>query len=538
MRTLETDVLIIGSGLAGLRAAIEAAKQGVNTTVISKGVGSNTALGGGGFNLATSEFGVEDHIRATLSSGKNLNDRELVRELAVKGAKEAEFLRGIGVDLISQQYGLFVDRRSFPSKMLGGRIIVRKLIEEASKYDQIQFISHFFVYKILLVDNQVTGVVGFNKDGHSCLISSKATILATGGGGGIYERNDNHKRILGDGYALAMEIGLPLFDMEFVQFVPFAVAEPRLPQILIYPPYPKEAKLLDAHGNDFLKKYKINMDLNELILRSRDEISCLVYKESERGKVFMDFTNVPNDKWEHYPLNLFPKQRFNFREKPFQIAPVTHFFMGGIKIRPSGETDRKGFFAAGEVTAGVHGANRMGGNAFTECLVFGANSGLSASKYSKNITLKRPSFTEECLKPLIQGEGSSDIRSEILKLLKSIREIAWRYAGPVRNGIAMKEALSLLERLKNDLEDLKVRNTTELISKKEVENSLLVMKAILVSSLAREESRGAFQREDYPQEDGSKFPKRISIKMSDKAKDLEVPQVFSHPGEIRENSLE
>jgi succinate dehydrogenase/fumarate reductase flavoprotein subunit len=174
----------------------------------------------------------------------------------------------------------------------------------------------------------------------------------------------------------------------------------------------------------------------------------------------------------------------------------------------------------------------MGGNAFTECLVFGANSGLSASEYAKRITLKKVSPTEEWLRPLIQGGGSSDVRYEILKLLKRIREIAWRYAGPIRNGVAMRGALSLLEKLGNDLENLKVKNPTEFISKKEAENSLMVLKAILISSLARKESRGAFQREEYPQEDGSKFPKRISVKKGEKGKDFEVLEVSSHPGEM------
>jgi succinate dehydrogenase/fumarate reductase flavoprotein subunit len=530
MQTLETDVLVIGGGAAGLRAAIEAARNGVSTTVISKspiGVGSNSMLAAGGFSGPIADFGVEDHIVKTVRIGKDLNDRELVRELAVSGIKEFEFLRQIGVDLIPQPYGYFVDRRLHPKKMLGGRIVVRKLIHEALKYNQIQFLPQYFVYKILFQDDRVSGVIGFDKNRHPCLISSKAIILATGGGAGIYERNDNHRRILGDGYALAMEIGLPLFDMEFVQFVPFAFAEPGLPQVILYPPLPKETKIRDGQGNDFLKKYGIEKDLNELIISSRDEMCYLIYKESQTGKVFMDCTHVADENWDKYPLNLFPQKRFNFREKSFQIAPVAHLFMGGIRINPSSETDVQGLFAAGEVTAGVHGANRMGGNAFTECLVFGANSGLSASQYAKRIVLEKPSFnSEEWLKSLIREKTNSSTRHLILELLRRIREIAWRYAGPIRNEMQMKQALSLLEQVGHDLENIEAPNTTDLISKKEAGNAALVMKAILLSSLARQESRGALQRDDYPQQDGSKSLKRVFVKASGSGQDLSVHEVF------------
>jgi succinate dehydrogenase/fumarate reductase flavoprotein subunit len=529
MQSFETDVLVIGSGLAGFRAAIEAARHGVRTIVVSKSsieVGSNSSLAGGGISIATSGFSVEDLVSKTLNTGKNLNDRELVKSLALNGTREIEFLRGIGVRLVLTENGSRVDRASFPSKMRGGRILLKGLIREARKYDQIQFIPHVYVYRILLSGDRVSGVVGFTNDGFPCLISSKATILATGGGGGIYGRNDNCKGILGDGYALALGIGLPLLDMEFVQFFPFGFAELGLPQTIIYPPYPREIRLLDAEGNDLLKKYNIETTLNELAVSSRDKLCTLIYKESQTGEVLMDCTHVSGEKWNEYPLSLFPKHRFNFKERPFRIAPIAHFFMGGLKILSTGETDLQGLFAAGEVTSGVHGANRMGGNGLAECLVFGANSGLSASTYAKTSNLKKASFDlEEELKPLAQGKVNLETRNRLWALLKKIRKVAWKYAGPVRNEAGMREALSELEGLRQALQDVSINQTIELISKKEVENSLLVLKAILVSSLARQESRGAFQREDYPQE--HKWVKRVSVQMNDRGKDLEIREVIS-----------
>jgi succinate dehydrogenase/fumarate reductase flavoprotein subunit len=529
MQSLQTDVLVIGSGAAGLRAAIEAARNGVSVAVISKsptGVGSNSVLAAGGFSGPVANFGVEDHMTKTLRTGKDLNDRGLVRELAVNGEKEFEFLKQIGVDLIPQPSGYWVDKKLFPVKILGGRIIVNKLIQEALKYNQIRFFPNTFVYKLLLEDDRVSGMIGFDKDHNLCLISSKSIILATGGGAGIYERNDNYKRMLGDGYALAMEIGLPLYDMEFVQFVPFAFSEPGLPQMVVYPPFPEEAKIINEEGSDLLEKYGMKMDLNELNITSRDELCSLIYKESQTRKVFMDCTHVPDEKWEVYPLNLFPKKRFNFRQKPFQIAPVAHFFMGGIKIKPSSETDIQGLFAAGEVTAGVHGANRMGGNALTECLVFGASSGLSASQYAKSVLLEKPSFhSEGWLKPFLRDKTNSRIRQQLPELLKRIREIAWRSAGPIRNESGMKQGLSLLENIGQAIQNLDSANPAELISKKEAGNAVLVLKAILLSSLARKESRGAFQRDDFPQQNRSEILKRVFVKTSGICDDLSAHEV-------------
>ena len=241
----------------------------------------------------------------------------------------------------------------------------------------------------------------------------------------------------------------------------------------------------------------------------------------------MDYTRVSDEKWDQYPLSLFPQHRFNFKERPFRIAPIAHFFMGGLRILPTGETGLPGLFAAGEVTSGIHGANRMGGNALAECLVFGAHSGLNASTYAKASELKKASFgLEEELKPLGQGEANFEIRNRLMLLLKKIRRTAWKHAGPVRSEAAMREALSELERLSQTLQEISPNQTTELISKREVENSLVVLKAILVSSLARQESRGAFQREDYPRE--PKLMKRISVEMNGRTKSLEVQEVFSH----------
>jgi fumarate reductase (CoM/CoB) subunit A len=529
MKSYDTDVLVIGSGLAGLRAAIEAAKHDVRVTVVSKsaiGVG-NTVLAAGRFTMAGPGFSEEQHTEATLHIGKKLNDRELVNELATKGVREIEFLKEIGINLIFRPFGYWTDTESFHPKALGGRVLATRFTQAAMKYSQLSFMPHFFVHEVLMSHDTACGVIGFDREGRLCLISAGAVILASGGGGGIYARNDNQKRILGDGYALAMESGTPVFDMEFVQFVPFAFAEPGLPQTLVYPPIPEEARLVDSSKNDLLKKHGVNIDLNEVMRSARDQASCLVYTESQSGGAFMDYTAVPEEKWRVFPLNLFPVSRFPFSKRPFRIAPVVHFFMGGVRITRSGETGIPGLFAAGEVASGVHGANRMGGNALTECLVFGANSGFAAAGYAKTNRPKKGTEQGEQVRGLMQMGDSGNSAEEIRKALQTVREIAWQYAGPIREGEGLRKGLALLGETRNRLEKVGVSTVRGLIAKKEVENASLVLEAILVSSIARTSNLGAFQRLDCTEETQTP-PGSIGVRMTGKDRVLEVIQGGAH----------
>ena len=527
MQSLETEVLIIGGGLAGLRAAIESARNGMRTMIVSKspiGMGSNSVLAGGGFSIPTEETGIENHIKETLRIGKGLNDRELVNELARSGSKEIEFLKTLGVNLVHKPpLGYVVNLEEYMGKVLGGRIVIKKMIQEAFKYEKIQFLPNFFVYKMLCREDQVSGVIGFDQESRPCSIFSKSVVLATGGGGGIYRRNDNYKRILGDGYALALETGLPLMDMEFVQFYPFGIAEPGLPQSMIYLPLPDGAKLLDAQGNDLPRKYGLEMSLNEIAMTLRDKMAFLIYMENEKGGVFMDYTRTPVSQFNKYPLSILPNKKFNFTEKPFRISPLAHFFMGGVKITLSGETTIPGLFAAGEVTGGVHGASRMGGNALAECLVFGAKSGHSAAEFARRKTSKKKT------RPLMDWPGvliaGTKEEKKTLRLTgvqKTLQDLAWQCAGPVRSEEKLKEGLSSLDVLRREFEDFKASSVKDLITRREFETSFTVLKAIMTSSLARMESRGAFQREDYPLEGGPEFLKRISLRLTGQEGNLEV----------------
>jgi succinate dehydrogenase/fumarate reductase flavoprotein subunit len=237
----------------------------------------------------------------------------------------------------------------------------------------------------------------------------------------------------------------------------------------------------------------------------------------------MDYTRVRDEQWQKYPLNLFPQKKFDFKKNLFGIAPLAHFFMGGVKVGSSGETNMKGLFAAGEVTGGVHGANRMGGNSLAECLVFGAKAGHGAAEYAKSLVPgKTPSIPDDWPGNLLGGTPALKGSPKVLARLRALRDLAWRCAGPLRNEKAMKEGISSIESWQQNLKDLDVSQTSDLILKRELETSLLVLKAILTASLVRKESRGAFQREDHPEEGGSELLKRVSIRMKSGGEDLET----------------
>jgi succinate dehydrogenase/fumarate reductase flavoprotein subunit len=292
---------------------------------------------------------------------------------------------------------------------------------------------------------------------------------------------------------------------------------------MIYPPYPEEVRILDCEGKDFLKKHGIDMSLDRLVVTLRDKSCYLIYKESQTSKVCMDYTRVPDSRWDEFPLTLFPKKRFSFKQNPFGISPLAHFFMGGIKVKPTGETGIPGLYAAGEVAGGLHGSNRMGGTALAECLVFGARSGYQAAQYAKNRILKRiPPIPKDWPGELLVSSAGLKSAPNTSAVFRAVRDLAWKYAGPVRNEEQMREGLSLLDARRRKLDRLPVCQISELISKKELENSLLVLQAILTSSLVRKESRGSFQREDFPSQGGDELLRKVSTKMKGAERDLEV----------------
>ena len=522
MEVLTPDILVIGSGLAGMVSALEGEKKGLKVLLVGKfaiGMGTNSAMANGAFTAANTRLSKEEHLKQTLESGKGLNQIRLVRTLIEKGPEAIDGLRQEGVPLVERGEGYITDRPT-GSSQLAGVLLVKPLVERLKK-SSVQLLPGLVIFDLVMEEGEVRGAFGFRRDGKPCLVQTRATILATGGAGALYRRNDNQRSILGDGYALALRAGLPLFDLEFVQSYPFVLAEPRLSTFILLPPYPKEVRLFNEKGEDLFERLGLGRDLNRAIITERDRVSLALHRASQEGDVYFDLTQVSPEKWEQYPLNFINKSKFPFKDRPFLVAPAVHFFMGGVEIDENARTSLPGLFAAGEVTWGVHGANRVGGNALTECAVFGTIAGQAASEevlqkggpqglsqLLSETSLKR--WERRAGNYLKRKRGGFNPPSD---LLRGLKDLAWKYAGPVREEGSMKEGLTQLVSLEEKIGRIYPATLKDLFRKKELENVALTLKAILQGSLLRKESRGSFSRKDFPDQDDRNWMQNTSYRL-------------------------
>lgn len=492
---LKRDVIVIGAGLAGMVAALEAQTQGSDVVLITKGplgIGSNSALSGARFAGSTPQYLPEEHVRDTLRTGKGINCESMVRLTAREVPQAFSFLSSLGLGLTEFAIGYAINP-VVPGD-LPGAILVRTLAKKIRDHTHIDVQTGTHVTEILKNEEGVYGIRGFDNQGKEILVSAPAVVLATGGAGAIFCRNDNQKGIMGQGYYLAAKAGLQLWDMEFVQFYPLVIAEPGLPSLPFFLPCHGETKLIRGDGEDILSKFSTN-DLNQATMTERDEFSIFLFRESLKGPIYMDCRGVPISFWEKNPWR---KIKFDFRKKPLGISPAAHFFMGGVRIDERGHTSLPGLFACGEVVWGLHGANRMGGNAVTECVVFGRIAGCHAARYALTHPILS-SVPETNVRD--QSFRSSGKQEDLKNLRKRIRKIAWEHTGVIRSQKGLKEGLAKTAECDRELRGVVPRTVSEKILKEELLSASFVLKSVILASSARPETRGSFYREDFPQQD-------------------------------------
>jgi succinate dehydrogenase/fumarate reductase flavoprotein subunit len=279
--------------------------------------------------------------------------------------------------------------------------------------------------------------------------------------------------------------------------------------------------VFDEKGEDLLERFNLRGDLNQAVGAQRDRVSIALFHASQNGDVFFDLTQVPEGEWEHYPLNFLKKSKFPFRDRPFLVCPAVHFFMGGVEIDERTATSLPGLFAAGEVAWGIHGANRLGGNALTECAVFGALGGRMAAEYVLQkeqgkgpITLFSENFVKKWDRRvrsyLRKRRGTFDRPRD---MLNELRDLAWKYAGPVREEESLKEGLDRLASVEKRIDEVYPAAVIDLFKKRDLENVALLLKAILKGSLLRTESRGSFFRKDFPDQDDRNWQKNTCYRL-------------------------
>jgi succinate dehydrogenase / fumarate reductase flavoprotein subunit len=502
-------VIIIGAGLAGLTAAHAAAKQGATVLVVDRGpigIGTNSALSNGVMSGPSERYRAEDFVRDTLRAGSGINCVSRVRLVAREAPSAFQIPRSIGVPI--RERGVQRTIASPDPSVIPGVTLMRKLADHVRSLDNVHTLPGFCVTELLHRDGRVCGIMGFSRKGGQLEIEAPAVVLATGGAGAIYRRHDNQKRIMGQGYALAARAGLELLDMEFVQFYPLVLADPGLPALIVYPPFAREAKLAGASGVDILERNGL-ADVNDAIVKKRDLFSALLSEEGQRGGVFLDLREVPSAAWDVHPLAIFRRLRFPFREKPVAVSPAVHFMMGGVRAAETGETDLAGLFACGEILWGLHGANRLGGNALTECIVTGALAGRFAAERALG-SVPMPACTDRA-KQVARPEGAGGM-ADYRDIREHLRDAAWNGAGIVRTEGAMRKALSSLEDIEERLGRLSPQTVRERLLDCDLRAGALTQRAILQAGIGRKESRGSFLRSDHAGQDDAGWRRNSCLK--------------------------
>jgi len=517
LQIIDSDVLIIGSGIAGLEAALAVSQLGRKPLLVSKssiGKANNTILAGGAFTCATDDFDIDSHIQKTLESGCMLNNRQLVEQFVRRAPDKLKELREMGLSGKPLRIGFHC--RS--SALIGGPAISGILVA-ACRRKGIRFLENVMVSDLLVDDGGCRGGLGFHKrSGGIYGLRSKAVILATGGGGAAFLQNDNAPGSTGDGYRLALEAGLELMDMEFVQFYPLAHAGSGRSHMIIPALFADVGKIVNRRGEDLKLKYGLHD--KPIAIVSRDRLSQALFKEWIRGNdvdgaLLLDVRGVAESR---VMLSDDLKRRFKkkiaYDTEPIKILPACHHTMGGLPIDENCRTACEGLFAAGEVAGGIHGANRMGGNALSEAMVFGEAAAASAVRYGDTHKTSH-TFTkmaESAARKRLNGNQKSS--ADVDGLMKQVKTTLWENVGIIRSESSLLKGIERIEDVFSKLAHPRADNPAELCRMLECKSAAATARAIAISALKRTESRGAHFREDYPCQ-RNEWQKHIYLRMAD-----------------------
>ena len=524
IKTISTDVLIIGSGGAGSRAAIEVDDAGLKAIIVSKGLSFRsgcTGMAEGGYNAVFKTVDKDDsidaHFNDTLKGGSYLNDKKLVEILVSESPKRLVDLENYGA-LFDRQESGEIDQRPFGGQSFRrtcyqgdrtGAELLNALKEEIIRRD-IECIDEVMITSLVTDGNQVIGATGLNlKDSSLIYFKAKATILASGGAGQLYPVTSNTFQKNGDGYAISYRAGANLVDMEQVQFHPTGMVAPESKKgVLVTEAVRAEGgKLINSEGERFMSKYAPE----KMELATRDVVARSIYQEiiegrgTENGGVYLDISHLDDDyideKLETMVLQ-FENVGVDIKHGPIEVAPTAHHFMGGLKINTDASSSLDNLFGAGEVCGGVHGANRLGGNALADTQVFGRIAGVSASKAAKESELK--SNEEMVREEASRIEGLIKKGSIKPKEFKNrIKNLMWEKVAIVREEKTLNEALGQLQEMQKELADLDVGDkkqyNTDLVTALEVINMIEICILTVKSAIIRRESRGAHFRSDFPE---------------------------------------
>ena len=524
--THDHDVLIIGAGGAGLRAALAALAQGAKVGVVCKSLlgKAHTVMAEGGIAAAMANVDTADdwraHFRDTMRGGKLLNNWRMaqihaqeapdrVRELEQWGAL---FDRTQDGQILQRAFGGHTFRRLCHVGDRTGLEMIRTLQDRGVQLG-VDVYMECTITRLLKDGNRLAGAFGYwREQGRFVVFRAKSIVLATGGIGKAWKITSNSWEYTGDGMALAYDAGAELMDMEFVQFHPTGMVwPPGVQGILVTEAVRGEGGVLrNKLGNRFMEQY----DPKKMELSTRDVVARAIYTEvregrgTEHGGAYLDISQKPAD----YVKKKLPSMYHQFKELadvditkgPMEVGPTCHYMMGGIRVdAETAKSSVTGLFAAGEAAAGLHGANRLGGNSLSDLLVFGHRAGLAAAGHAKAIQAapidsgQVEQAAREILAPFERKDGENPYT-----IHRDLQETMQNLVGIFRTKEDLTRALEELEKLKDRAERVSVEGS-RLFNPGwhlalDLKSMLTVSEAVTRSAIARQESRGAHSRIDYP----------------------------------------
>jgi len=560
--THEHDVLIIGAGGAGLRAAIEALAQGARVAVVCKSLlgKAHTVMAEGGLAAAMANVDKADdwrtHFRDTMNGGKRMNNWRMaqlhaqeapdrVRELEQWGAL---FDRTADGSILQRAFGGHTYKRLCHVGDRTGLEMIRTLQDRGVEMGFDVFME-CTVTRLLRDGDRVAGAFAYYRDsGKFVVFKAKATVIATGGIGKSWKITSNSWECTGDGMALGYDAGAELLDMEFVQFHPTGMVwPPGVQGLLVTEAVRGEGGLLrNKNGERFMEKY----DPKRMELSTRDVVARSIYTEVKEGRgsphggAFLDISHKPPE----YVKRKLPSMYHQFKELadvditkgPMEVGPTCHYVMGGIRVdADTGRSSIAGLFAAGEAAGGLHGANRLGGNSLSDLLVFGRRAGLAAGQHAKAGV--SPSIdaaqiedaSREALAPFDRSTGENPY-----SIHHDLQEVMQNLVGIFRTDEDLRKALVELGKLKDRAKRIRVEGTRTFNPGWhlffDLKSMLALSEACTHAALARKESRGAHSRLDFPKTEDEWGKKNLVIAKKGDAMNLFEAPRGEMPAELQQ----
>ncbi len=533
---LKHDVVIVGAGLAGLRACVELRKKGIDAIIVSKvyPTRSHSGAAQGGVNAAFDENDSwESHFFDTVKGSDYLGDQDAIEILTSEAPANILELQRMGVVFNRNDLGGIAQRpfggQSFPRSCYYadavGHMMLHGLFDNVLKY-KTKILYEYFVTSLVVDSGKISGVVAYDiKTGKFEGIAAKAVLFATGGYGQVYSSNTNALINTGDGMAVSIKAGVPLMDMEFVQFHPTTLKSTGI--LVTEGARGEGAYLLNSLGVRFMSKYAPKaMELAPRDVVARAEQTEINEGRGVDGAILLDVRHLGKERiMERLPQIMQLSIDFegvNPIYEPIPIRPGMHYSMGGIKTDYNGRTAIEGYYSAGEsACVSVHGANRLGGNSLLDTVVFGRRAGIDITEYLKDAAFAKFDESlikrdEEIFEKLKKSNGKE--RHGLLKA--ELQEEMRANVGVFREEKAMKKAVKKIEELKERAKNIGVDDksklfNTDIVEAFEFSNILLIAEVIANGAILRKESRGAHYRNDYPERDDENWLKHTLATLGD-----------------------